>query len=126
MAVVRAKVHNVSFKLVNQPFILDGQIKQRDPELLVCTPGRLIDIMNSYDLDLSKVEYFVLDEGDRMLDMGFQEDIVAIQEKITNENVRSMIFSATVPTFIQNIAKESMTNPVMIDLVGDDDSQLPS
>jgi len=68
--------------------------------MLVCTPGRLIDIVNSYDLDLSGVEYFVLDEGDRMLDMGFQDDIVAIQDAIPNENMRSMIFSATVPKFI--------------------------
>lgn len=46
--------------------------------MLVCTPGRLIDVVNSYDLDLSEVEYFVLDEGDRMLDMGFQDDIIRI------------------------------------------------
>tara|TARA_B110000285_G_scaffold89056_1_gene102177 strand:- start:237 stop:407 length:171 start_codon:yes stop_codon:yes gene_type:complete len=50
---------------------IDGNIRREHPELLVCTPGRLIDIINSYDLDLSEVDYFVLDEGDRMLDMGF-------------------------------------------------------
>jgi len=93
---------------------------------LVCTPGRLIDILNSYELDLSEVEYFVLDEGDRMLDMGFQDDIITIQDQCSNEDLRSMIFSATVPPFIQNIAKESMTNPVMIDLVGDGKNQLPA
>ena len=103
----------------------DNEIRRTDPELLVCTPGRLIDIINSYGLDLSGVEFFVLDEGDRMLDMGFQDDIVKIQEALS-EDVRSMIFSATVPTFIQNIAQESMENPVMIDLVGDDENQLPA
>ena len=41
------------------------------PELLVATPGRLIDVINTYGLDLSEVDFFVLDEGDRMLDMGF-------------------------------------------------------
>ena len=71
------------------------------------------------------MNYFVLDEGDRMLDMGFQDDIMKIQNKITNDDIRSMIFSATVPPFIQNIAKECMENPVMIDLVGDDSNQLP-
>jgi ATP-dependent RNA helicase RhlE len=86
---------------------------------LVCTPGRLIDIINSYELDLSQVEYFVLDEGDRMLDMGFQDDIISIQQYCTNENLRSMIFSATVPPFIHKIAKDSMENPIMIDLVGE-------
>lgn len=54
-----------------------------------------------------------------MLDMGFQEDIMEIQSNIRNSACRSMIFSATVPKFIQNIAEESMTKPVMIDLVGD-------
>jgi len=48
-----------------------NEVRAKRPELLVCTPGRLIDVMHSYDLDLSEVEYFVLDEGDRMLDMGF-------------------------------------------------------
>jgi ATP-dependent RNA helicase RhlE len=46
-------------------------LKNTKPEILVATPGRLIDIINSFDLDISQVEYFVLDEGDRMLDMGF-------------------------------------------------------
>jgi len=100
-------------------------MSRTNPELLVATPGRLIDIINSYDLDLSGVEYFVLDEGDRMLDMGFQDDIVTIQNKITNEDVRSMIFSATMPSFIKKIALESMDDPVMIDLVGDKTNQLP-
>jgi len=47
------------------------KIERNNPEVLVCTPGRLIDVVDSYGLDLSDVEYFVLDEGDRMLDMGF-------------------------------------------------------
>ena len=72
--------------------------------MIVATPGRLIDIIESYDLDLSEVDYFVLDEGDRMLDMGFQDDIMKIQQAIPNDDVRSMIFSATVPSFIQQIA----------------------
>lgn len=66
----------------------------------MATPGRLIDILESFGYDLSEVEYFVLDEGDRMLDMGFQDDIMQIQQAIPNDDVRSMIFSATVPTFI--------------------------
>jgi ATP-dependent RNA helicase RhlE len=55
-----------------------GLVRKNHPEVLVCTPGRLIDVIESYQLDLSGVEYFVLDEGDRMLDMGFQDDIMKI------------------------------------------------
>ena len=63
---------NVSFFIMDfNDWYLDSKIEKMRPELLVCTPGRLIDIINSYDLDLSNVQYFVLDEGDRMLDMGF-------------------------------------------------------
>ena len=94
-------------------------MKKIRPEVLVCTPGRLIDMIGSYGIDLSGVEYFVLDEGDRMLDMGFQDDIIEIQSNIRNPDCRKMIFSATVPQFIQNIAEQNMENPVMIDLVGD-------
>jgi superfamily II DNA/RNA helicase len=47
------------------------QMERTNPEILVATPGRLIDIIQSYTLDVSNVEFFVLDEGDRMLDMGF-------------------------------------------------------
>lgn len=100
-------------------------MKETSPEILVCTPGRLLDMVNYYNLSLADVDYFVLDEGDRMLDMGFQDDIMEIQSHITNESCRSMIFSATVPKFIQNIAAKSMKSPVMIDLVGDNENQLP-
>ena len=46
-------------------------MKNVNPEVLVCTPGRLLDMIESYNLSISDVDYFVLDEGDRMLDMGF-------------------------------------------------------
>ncbi len=54
----------------------DTQIKltyalKKNPRIIIATPGRLIDVINSTDIDLSNVKYFVLDEGDRMLDMGF-------------------------------------------------------
>ena len=93
--------------------------------MLVCTPGRLIDIIESYNLDLHDVEYFILDEGDRMLDMGFQDDVEFIAKKIHNHKLRSMIFSATIPDFIQDIAKATLQDPIMLDLVGDDENQLP-
>jgi len=54
------------------------QIKTMRPDILVCTPGRLIDLLNNEGLNLDKVEYQILDEGDKMLDMGFEEDILEI------------------------------------------------
>lgn len=74
MVVVILNSINVSIyalNILNNMFFTDGNIKRENPELLVCTPGRLIDICNEYKLDLTNVKYFVLDEGDRMLDMGF-------------------------------------------------------
>jgi ATP-dependent RNA helicase RhlE len=59
-----------------------------------------------------------------MLDMGFEEDIVEIQ-KFLPENTRSMIFSATVPAFIQELATKKLKDPVLIDLVGDETNQVP-
>jgi superfamily II DNA/RNA helicase len=64
--------------------IADRNIERDKPDILVCTPGRLIDVITSFDLDISSVDYLVLDEGDRMLDMGFQEDIELILSHIKN------------------------------------------
>lgn len=83
-------------------------------------------MIDSFGLDLSEVKYFVLDEGDRMLDMGFQEDIEYIQSCIENNDCKSMIFSATLPDFILRTASYSMRDPIMLDLVGKDTNQLPS
>ncbi len=69
------------------------------PDILVCTPGRLIDLLENSGLTLDQVQYQILDEGDKMLDMGFEQDIIEIQKSLPEET-RSMIFSATVPGFI--------------------------
>lgn len=76
-------------------------------------------MLKSSDLDLSQVKYQILDEGDKMLDMGFEQDIIEIQQHIDDE-ARSMIFSATVPAFIQELALKTFKDPILIDLVGND------
>lgn len=58
--------------------ILVREIKKIRPDIVVCTPGRLIDLLQNEGLDLSEAEYQILDEGDKMLDMGFEDDIVEI------------------------------------------------
>ncbi len=83
-------------------------------EVLVGTPGRLLDLMERGELDLSKVEFLVLDEADIMLDMGFIDDIETIISK-TNRAIRKMLlFSATMPNEIVKIADKHMKNKVRL------------
>ena len=81
-------------------------------------------MLKNLNLDLSDVKFQILDEGDKMLDMGFQEDIMEIQ-KFLPEDYRSMIFSATVPGFIQELAAKKLKDPLLLDLVGNDTAQIP-
>lgn len=85
------------------------QLKQLDstPQIVVATPGRLIDLIERGKIELSAVDYLVLDEADEMLNMGFKEDIETILEK-TPETRRTMLFSATMPKEIAQIAKRYM------------------
>jgi len=91
------------------------QLKQLDtpPQILVATPGRLIDLIDRKKVKLSSVRYLVLDEADEMLNMGFQEDIERILEETPSER-RTLLFSATMPKEIANIARKYMKNSVEI------------
>lgn len=85
------------------------QIRQlkRGEEIVVGTPGRVQDLMERGLLDISKIEYFILDEGDEMLDMGFVDDIENIFSK-ANPECRVLLFSATIPAPILKIAQKFM------------------
>ncbi|MCR4735436.1 MAG: DEAD/DEAH box helicase [Treponema sp.] len=76
-------------------------------EIVVGTPGRIKDHLERKTLDLSKIKYFILDEGDEMLDMGFIDDIREIFEK-ANQDARILLFSATMPAPILKIAADFM------------------
>ena len=80
---------------------------KRGCEIVVGTPGRIKDHLERKTLDLSKIKYFILDEGDEMLDMGFIDDIREIFEK-ANQNARILLFSATMPAPILKIAADFM------------------
>lgn len=82
-------------------------------DILVATPGRLIDFMDRGIVNLSNVEVFVLDEADRMLDMGFIHDIYKIVPKMTRAH-QSVMFSATMPKEIEQLARELLQDPVSI------------
>lgn len=80
------------------------------PEIIVACPGRLLDHIRGGSVDLSGVEYLVVDEADRMLDMGFLPDIKKIIQKIPQER-QTMLFSATMPEEIESLSREVLRDP---------------
>ena len=88
---------------------------QRGADIVIATPGRLLSQMNIYDIDFSGVKYFILDEADRMLDMGFYDDIMTIVRRLPKER-QTILFSATMPPKIRQLAKTIMREPVEIQI----------
>ncbi len=84
-------------------------------DVVIATPGRLITHISLGNVDLSKVSFFILDEADRMLDMGFSEDIKTIAAKLP-KTCQTIMFSATMPEKIEELAKTLLKNPVEIKL----------
>ena len=91
------------------------QEMKRGVHVLVATPGRLLDLMQQGFIDLNQLEVFVLDEADRMLDMGFLPDLKKIMAKLPKDR-QSLFFSATMPPKIQQLAGELLFNPVRVDV----------
>ena len=84
-------------------------------DVVIATPGRLISHISLGNVDLSKVSFFILDEADRMLDMGFSDDIKTIAAKLP-KTCQTIMFSATMPEKIEELAKTLLKNPVEIKL----------
>lgn len=84
-------------------------------DILVCTPGRLLAHMKFNYFDASGVKHFILDEADRMLDMGFHDDIMTIFKKLPQKK-QSLLFSATMPPKIRSLANKILNNPASISL----------
>lgn len=84
-------------------------------DVIIATPGRLISHLSLGNVDLSKVSFFVLDEADRMLDMGFSDDIMQIVKYLPKER-QTIMFSATMPKKIQDLAKTILVDPVEVKL----------
>ncbi len=107
---------------VNSIMIFGGvgqgpQVKSlnRGVDILVATPGRLLDLINQGHVDLRKIEIFVLDEADRMLDMGFIHDIKKILVHLPDKR-QTMFFSATLPPNIIKLARTMVHDPVRVDV----------
>ena len=88
---------------------------QRGTDILVATPGRLLDLCDQKLLDLRHIRYFVLDEADRMLDMGFINDVRKILTKLPAKK-HSLFFSATMPPEIQKLAGSILVNPSKVEV----------
>ncbi|MDE7116160.1 MAG: DEAD/DEAH box helicase [Muribaculaceae bacterium] len=84
-------------------------------DVVIATPGRLLAHLSMGYVDLSKVSFFILDEADRMLDMGFYDDIMQIVSKLPKER-QTLLFSATMPPKIQQMANKILHNPAEIKL----------
>ena len=87
----------------------------RGVDVLVATPGRLLDLMNQKHISLANVEHFVLDEADRMLDMGFIRDIRKVLAKLPSQR-QNLLFSATMPKSIVELASGFLHDPVRVEV----------
>lgn len=105
--------HGVIFGGVNQHSQVN--MLQRGIDILVATPGRLLDLMNQGFIRLDRIQYFVLDEADRMLDMGFIHDIRKILPKLPKER-QTLFFSATMPASIVSLTDTILKNPIKISI----------
>lgn len=97
---------------------IDRQLNalKRKPQIIIATPGRLMDHMRQGSIDLKGTKIAILDEADEMLDMGFREDIHTILEK-TNKSHQTVLFSATMEKNIMEIAKKFQHSPEIIDVM---------
>jgi ATP-dependent RNA helicase RhlE len=89
------------------------QALKASPDILVATPGRLLDLMQQRLVDLRRVSIYVLDEADRMLDMGFIHDVRRITQAVPRAR-QTLLFSATVPPAIEQLARDFLVDPVRV------------
>ncbi|MCL1886983.1 MAG: DEAD/DEAH box helicase [Betaproteobacteria bacterium] len=101
--------------LGGMPYPKQMQLLSRNPDILVATPGRLIDHLRSGKIKLSHLQVLVLDEADRMLDMGFIEDIETIVD-MTPENRQTLLFSATLDGIVKEMAEYMTRSPEVIQI----------
>ncbi|XP_071691389.1 DEAD-box ATP-dependent RNA helicase 53, mitochondrial-like [Rutidosis leptorrhynchoides] len=95
----------------------------RGVDVIVGTPGRVIDLLKRGALNLSEVQFAVLDEADQMLNVGFADDVETILQYLPKQR-QTMMFSATMPSWIVKLTQKYLKSPLTIDLVGDSDQKL--
>jgi len=97
-------------------YVTQQSALSRGVDVVVGTPGRIIDLLNGGSLTLSEVQYLVLDEADQMLAVGFEEDVEVILDKVPAQR-QTMLFSATMPGWVKKLSRKHLNNPLTIDLV---------
>jgi ATP-dependent RNA helicase RhlE len=105
--------HTVIFGGVSQ--VKQVQVLAKGIDILVATPGRLLDLINQNKINLNTIHFFVLDEADRMLDMGFIHDIKKVISKLPSKR-QSLFFSATMSPAINKLATSLLKNPIHIEV----------
>lgn len=103
--------HTAIFGGVSQ--VNQARVIRSGADILIATPGRLLDLMQQHLVDLTHIEIFVLDEADRMLDMGFIKDVQKIVAKLPKVR-QTLFFSATMPISIQRLADSMLNNPAHV------------
>ncbi|MBL7722170.1 MAG: DEAD/DEAH box helicase, partial [Chitinophagaceae bacterium] len=98
-----------------QNFVSEKKALQLGADVIVCTPGRMIAHLNMGYVNLKGLQFLVLDEADRMLDMGFQDDINRIIKTLP-EKRQNLLFSATMPEKIRQLARKILHNPVEVNI----------
>ncbi len=120
---IKESFRNYSRDLHIKSEVIYGGVSQKNQEValkkgldvLIATPGRLLDLMNQKLIFLDTIEYFVLDEADRMLDMGFINDVKKIVSTIPKDR-QTMLFSATIPNEILKLANDLLKDPIRIEV----------
>lgn len=96
-------------------FVAEKKALQMGADIIVCTPGRMIAHLNMGYVNLKGLRFLILDEADRMLDMGFQDDINKIIRSVSTER-QTLLFSATMPDKIRQMAKKILKNPLEVNI----------
>ncbi|RLN00118.1 hypothetical protein C2845_PM06G33600 [Panicum miliaceum] len=104
---------------------ISQQIRQLNygVDVVIGTPGRVIDLLKRGSLSLAEIRFVVLDEADQMLSVGFDQDVETILQQVPQQR-QTLMFSATMPTWIRKLTQKYLNNPVTVDLVGEDDQKL--
>ncbi|KAK4688501.1 ATP-dependent RNA helicase DDX41, partial [Tremellales sp. Uapishka_1] len=92
-----------------------GDVLNKGVHIVVATPGRLIDMLDKGKLNAISCKYLCMDEADRMIDMGFEEDVRSIMSHFKHQR-QTLLFSATMPRKIQDFAQQSLINPILVNV----------